>query len=54
MGNWQHNPIGQITGAPPATGDPLCFAWESDDAQHVIYRGADDQVHELWQRRGKN
>jgi hypothetical protein len=50
--SWQHNSIGQITGAPPAAGDPMCFAWERDKTQHVIYRGADNQIHELWFRHG--
>jgi hypothetical protein len=49
---WQHNPLGQKTGAPLAAGRPGAFAWEADKTQHVIYVGADNQVHELWFRRG--
>jgi hypothetical protein len=53
---WQHNPIGQITGTPQvASGGGLAgYAWETDDTQHVVYRGTDNQIHELWQRRGKD
>lgn len=51
--DWHHNPIGQLTGAPPAAGDPGGFAWERDDTQHVIYTGTDGMIHELWCRDGK-
>ena len=49
---WQHNPIGQKAGAPAAASDPGSFSWEHDRTQHVVYRGADNQVHELWLRQG--
>ncbi len=49
---WQHNPIGQKAGAPLADGDLWCYAWEHDRTQHVVYRGNDNQVHELWLRKG--
>ncbi len=51
---WQHNPIGQKAGAPAAASDPGSFAWEHDRTQHVVYRGADNQVHELWLRQGSD
>jgi hypothetical protein len=40
-------------GAPPALGNPAGYAWEKDQTQHVTYRGADTQIHELWQRKGQ-
>lgn len=51
--DWHHNPIGQKVGAPKAASDPMGYAWEKDKTQHVIYRGVDDQIHEIWGRRGK-
>jgi hypothetical protein len=52
--NWSYgNALSQMAGAPPAASVPFGYAWESDDTQHVIYRGGDNQVHELWQRKGK-
>ncbi len=50
---WDHNPIGEITWAPPAAGDAIGYAWEKDKTQHVVYRGTDNQIHELWCRGGK-
>jgi len=36
--------------APNATGTPSAFTVESQRSQHVVYRGADKQVHEIrWQ-----
>jgi len=37
-----------MAGAPDADSDPVGFAWEGDNSQHVIYRGTDNIVHELW------
>src|SRR5438093_1196022 len=39
-------------GAPPAASDAMGFAWEADKTQHVIYRGMDNQTHELWFNKG--
>jgi uncharacterized protein with PIN domain len=51
---WEHGgAISQFTGATLAAGDPVGYAWEEDDTQHLVYRGIDNQIHELWQRRGK-
>ncbi len=50
---WNHNPIGQVSGAPASAGDAIGYAWEKDKTQHVVYRGVDSQIHELWCRGGK-
>ena len=50
MAKWQHNPISAKAGAPAAAGKPTGFAWEHDKTQHIVYRGADSQIHELWFR----
>ena len=52
MAKWQHNPISAKAGAPAAAGKPTGFAWEHDKTQHIVYRGADSQIHELWFRHG--
>ncbi len=52
MAKWQHNPISQKAGAPLAAGKPGAFAWEGDKTQHVVYLGADNQIHELWFKKG--
>src|SRR5437773_1568758 len=53
-GGWKHGgALTQTTGAMLAAGDPLGYAWDDDDTQHIIYRGVDNQIHELWQKRGK-
>lgn len=49
---WQHNPIGAVSGAPPAGGKPDAYAWEGDKTQHIVYRGMDNQVHEIYYKRG--
>jgi hypothetical protein len=37
-------------GAPLAAGQPSAFSVESQRTQHVVYRGSDNQVHEIrWQ-----
>ncbi len=52
MAKWQHNPISAKAGAPAANGRPIGFAWEHDKTQHVVYRGQDNQIHELWYKKG--
>ena len=52
MATWKHNPISQKAGGPAATGQPGGFAWEADHTQHVVYRGSDNQIHELWFKKG--
>ena len=51
MAQWQHNPITERAGTPPAEGKPVAFAWEHDHTQHIVYRGNDSQLHELWYRK---
>jgi hypothetical protein len=33
--------------APPADSDPAVYYRPANDTQHVIYRGADSQIHEI-------
>lgn len=48
--DWRQNNIGQQTEAPLAVGNPSAYVWEENNTQHVVYRDADGQVHELWYR----
>ena len=52
MATWKHNPISQKAGGPNAVGQPGGFAWEGDHTQHVVYRGEDNQIHEVWFKKG--
>jgi len=51
--NWKYEkqPLTTMVGAPPAAGDPMGYAWEEDDTQHVVYLGQDDQIHEIYFKR---
>jgi hypothetical protein len=51
MGNWALNRIAAVANAPVAAGKPAAFAWEHDKSQHVVYRGADNQIHEIYFKR---
>jgi hypothetical protein len=52
--DWQHNPISQALKAPEAASEPTCYAWVRDHTQHIVYRSADGQIHELWLRKGQS
>ncbi|MFJ8469673.1 hypothetical protein [Streptomyces swartbergensis] len=46
---WHHNDLTfSAGGAPLAAGDPAGYTWDVDQTQHVVYRGADNHIHELW------
>lgn len=52
-GKWTHNPISGRAAAPAAGGDPFGFttfdpASGQMNNQHVVYRGADRNVHQLY------
>jgi hypothetical protein len=42
----------ELAGAPLAAGDPAGYAFDAQDTEHVVYRGADGHVHELWRISG--
>ena len=52
MATWEYSNLSERTGAPRAVGNPFGYAWERDETQHIIYRGTDDKIHELWYRDG--
>ena len=46
--NWHHNDLTNATGAAAAASDPAGYTWDVDSTQHVVYRGTDGHIHELW------
>ncbi|WP_190756840.1 hypothetical protein [Microcoleus sp. FACHB-68] len=42
---WRHEDLTEATKAPLAAGEPVGYVLKS---LHVLYRGADGQIHELW------
>jgi hypothetical protein len=54
---WYTNDLTGDSGAPPAAaadpqtgfgGDPVAYVFEAQGTQHVMYRGADNHIYELW------
>ena len=45
---WHHHDLTEATGAPSARSGPVGYTWDLDGTQHVVYLGADDNIHELW------
>ena len=45
---WNYNDLTMASGAPVAAGDPAGYTWDIDHTQHVVYRGIDSHIHELW------
>jgi hypothetical protein len=45
---WGHGDLTAVVGTPAATGDPSGYAFEAQKTQHVLYRGVDRQIYELW------
>ena len=48
VAGWNHNDLSAAAGAPIAVGDPAGYTWDVDRTQHVVYRGNDSHIHELW------
>jgi len=53
-GGWSVNDLSAATGAPAAAGDPDGFTFTANgtSGMHVVYRGADDDIHELYWQNG--
>ncbi len=52
---WSHNDL--MSADPGRTpranhGTPMGYTWDVDKTQHVIYRGMDDKIHELYYKTG--
>jgi hypothetical protein len=48
VAGWRHNDLTAAAGAPAAAGDPAGYTWDVDKTEHVVYRGVDGHIHELW------
>jgi hypothetical protein len=46
--SWAHNDLTVTARAPLAAGDPAGYTYDVDRTQHVVYRGTNGQIHELW------
>ncbi len=46
--SWAKNDLTTAANAPLAVGDPNGYTWDVDTTQHVVYRGFDSHIHELW------
>ena len=42
-----HTSTSPLALAPPAVGPPAAFTIDGPNSQHVIYRGTDNQIHEI-------
>ncbi len=47
-GEWHLGDLTELTGAPPAAGDPAGYVTEVDGTARVVYRGDEGHIHELW------
>jgi len=46
---WHHNDLTTAAGgATAAVGRPAGYMFDAQGTQHVVYRGTDDHIHELW------
>jgi hypothetical protein len=45
---WKMRDLAKEAGAPKAAGSPDAFFWRGTQSQHVLYRGTDDNIHELF------
>jgi len=53
-GDWSVNDLTATTNAPAAAGDPNGYVFTANgvSGMHVVYRGADDDIHELYWQNG--
>src|SRR5271165_3095245 len=53
-GDWNVNDLTIATNAPAAAGDPNGYVFTANgvSGMHVVYRGADDDIHELYWQNG--
>jgi hypothetical protein len=52
--SWNSYDLTEAAGAPPTVGDPFGYAFDAQQTQHVIFRGAGrngGDLHELWWNR---
>ncbi len=47
-GRWRHHHLSRAVGAPPGADTLTAYTWDVDETQHIVYRGRDRHIHELW------
>ena len=47
-GKWNINDLTAATSAVATAGDPAGYMFNAQGTQHVVYRGTDGHIHELW------
>ncbi|MHA1169822.1 MAG: hypothetical protein ACTSRU_18490 [Candidatus Hodarchaeales archaeon] len=50
---WNHSDLTIATGAAPASLDPAGYAFESNQTEHILYRGSNGHIYELYFKQGK-
>jgi hypothetical protein len=45
---WHTDDLTAVTGATAAAGDPAGYMFDAQGTQHVVFRGTDSHIHELW------
>jgi len=50
---WKHANLTTGINAPPAAGDPVGYSFSGDNSQHVMYRGHNGHINELYFLSGK-
>ena len=45
---WHYNDLTAVTGAPLSIVAPMGYMFDAQGTQHVVYRGFDGHIHELW------
>jgi len=50
--SWNLNDLTTAAGAPVAVGDPAGYMFAVQNTQHVVYRGTDNHIHELYNDAG--
>jgi hypothetical protein len=56
-GSWHWTDVTHVADPPPTSTvatDPSAYTYDHDHSQHVVYRGLDDHIHELWSDGGSN
>jgi Fungal fucose-specific lectin len=45
---WHHNDLSSAASAPASAGNPAGYLFNAQGTQHVVCRGPDNHIHELW------
>jgi Fibronectin type III domain len=45
---WHHSDTSPDAGVPDSTTNPAGYMFDAQGTQHVVYRGGDKHIHELW------